>query len=211
MYHSNTQIVPDYTNPINFPFCYRMSVTAIGGRAVVGRIPRKVAEYWNEFDRAELAELLIVQDRDVSRTLEGKQIDPDFTTTSWLDVCDEVDLEGPALDWDPQLRVVDEAGHPIFEDDIDSEGLPLNFSVDEPSSLSEDSSYFVGRTGELMTQTFKIRSEKAFEPSLLKLRFSWFLNLRFLNGITYDGRSITEWDGCAHTFDDPVAGIIVNF
>ena len=107
MYHSTTQIVPDHTNHTPYKFTHKLTVTAVGGEAVIGKVPRKVAEYWNSLDRARLAYILIDKKHNISRTLGGRVIDPTFTAKRWTDVCDKVDLDDPALEWDPTYAVVD--------------------------------------------------------------------------------------------------------
>ena len=211
MYHSNIQIVPDYHNPINHTHTYKLRVTAIGGQAVIGRIPRNVAEYWNRFDRGELATLLIDNDRNISRTLGGRLIDPSFTAKGWEDVCDVVDLDGPCLEWEPYYAITGTDDSLIFENDVDSENSSLDCLVDEQRALSDDSSYFIGRTESMTTHKYEIISSHPFDPSLLKLKFSWFLSVRILDSVVYDGRRIQPVSLCAHRWGTSMAGIVINY
>ena len=98
----------------------------------------------------------------------------------------------------------------LFEN-LTSDQLQFQFISDDPQPLSDDSSYFVGRTGEIISHTYYINTKNGFDPSLLKLKFSWFLNSQLLDHVIYDGETIHDVDICAHRYEEPIAGIIVNF
>ena len=210
MYHNNARVFADFSNTNHLPYTHKLTVTALGGEAVIGKVPRKVAEYWNGFDRDNLSYLLIDQKRNISRTLGGRLIDPIFTTKRWNDVCDVVELHGPALDWDPYFAVVDRNETVLFEN-LTADQLELDLIVDGSIDLSEGSSYFAGRSGDVITSTFYIDTVDEFDLKLLKVKFSWFLNIRLLDHVIYDGKQIHDVDICSHRYEKPMAGIIVDF
>lgn len=211
MYHNNIlEKQPNFHSTTSLS-TYSVHVTAIGGRAVIGRVTRKVAEYWNQFDRDDLADILIIRGLNINETVDGVVIDPDFTSRTWTDVCDEVNLDGPVLEWVPRIVVIDANGKTILDNDLDYKELPIEIHVNSPKLLSSDSSYFIGRTGDIITNTYQFSTMKTFDPSLIKLDFSSFLSMAILDGASYDRKPMFITELCAHPYERPTAGIIVNF
>lgn len=202
---------PYHTNLIDVPRTrtYTIDIVAIGAETVTVPVPPKVAEYWNSFDRDELATLIVDERRRLDETIDGAVIDPSFVCDVWQKSGDVVSLNGPSLDWSPDVRVTNEYGNVIFKKTLDPEAYDENVIVDERPEVSSDKSTFVARTDELVSQSYTFDSEGPLNFSLLKFRFSWFVDSLILTEVTYDAVPADIRSQGSRDYGRAIAGVIM--
>lgn len=190
---------------------YTIQLSGLGGEWVIGRITRPVAEYWDQWDRNDLAFYHLNGGGRLELNEDGEVIDKAFSIERWHE-CDDIMHEyGIVIECNPDL-IVERNDQQLYRGTV-GEDL-LKEAVIEPGWLVLDdvTPYFVGHTADTIHQTFEFELTEKLDLTRLKIRTKPWFHLNVISGMEYNGVVLPMVHECsAPDLNVPsVAGIVMN-
>ena len=187
------------------PVTYSVEISGYGGEIVMGRVDRKIVDYFeeNNIDIEEYANSWVEPgDDDYIEVPEDMQ---PFPQGSWYE-CDNIEHCSGAEFGGSWVTVYDENGNAVWEKELGYDLEELGCEVECFSSeeiddhTDKDTAVFVGQNFEKGT-FFDARLElrAPFDPAKFKFTFSDIANWSILNVVEYDGEELDGADGYSTT------------
>lgn len=187
------------------PVTYTVTVSGYGGEMVMGRVDRKIVDYFEENDI----------DLETYATSWGEPGDEDyidvpedmqpFTQGSWYD-CDNIEHNSGAEFGGSWITVSDENGNEIWQaelnHDLEELGCEINcFCCEEVEDYTdEDTAVFVGQNFEKGTFfDAELHLTQPFDPAKFKFTYSELTGWSILNVVEYEGEELEGSDGYSTT------------
>lgn len=187
------------------PVTYTVTIGGYGGEIVMGRVDRKIVDYFEEngIDLEEYATSWGEPgDDDYIEVPEDMQ---PFSQGSWYD-CDNIEHCSGAEFGGAYITVTDEKGNTVWEKDLghnlEDEGCEIECfcSEDIEDYVDAETAVFVGQNFEKGT-FFDARLElrAPFDPAKFKFTYSDIANWAILNAVEYGGEELEGSDGYSTT------------
>ena len=187
------------------PVTYSVQVSGYGGEIVMGKVDRKIVDYFEEngIDLEQYASSWGEPgDEDYIEVPEDMQ---PFSQGSWYD-CDNIEHCSGAEFGGAWITVYDENGDEVWQAELNHDLEELGCEIDCFCSediedyTDKDTAVFVGQNFEKGT-FFDARLElrAPFDPAKFKFTYSDIANWSILNVVEYDGEELDGNDGYSTT------------
>lgn len=187
------------------PVTYTVTISGYGGEIAMGRVDRKIVDYFNEngIDIEEYATSW-GEPGDEGYIEVPEDLRP-FEMGSWYD-CDNIEHCSGAEFGGAYITVTDEKGNAVWEKDLghnlEDEGCEIECfcSEDVDDYIDAETAVFVGQSfekGGFFEADLELK--QSFDPSKFKFTYSDIANWSILNSVEYDGEELDGSNGYSTT------------
>lgn len=187
------------------PVTYHVVVSGYGGEMVMGRVDKKIVDYFKE-NNINLGEYASSWgepgDEDYIDVPEDLQ---PFSMGNWYD-CDNIEHCSGAEFGGSYITVIDENGNEVWQADLGNNLEDLGCEIDcfccedIENHADEETAVFVGQNFEKGTFfDAELTLREPFDPAKFKFVYSELAGWSILNNIEYDGEELDGADGYSTT------------